>query len=169
MLSVPSFRSGLVFSIKSLILSGFPFLCLAFLLTSFYREIKTIAKPSTSYLNWPRVLLFDLDHKQCKDIIKGWLHCLTSESNGRFLINNILMLGSIWCLITAQIQFFLIKKIKIGLPEHLPTLYSPTSSNISFLPYPPALLRVDAICVSPLTYFQSIRISYVLTSYVIIL
>ena len=28
--------------------------------------------------------------KQCNGIIKGWLHCLTSESKGRFLANNIL-------------------------------------------------------------------------------
>ena len=70
-----------------------------------------------SHSNWPRVLLFDLAHKQCNGIIKGWLHCLTSESKGRFLVNNILF-GSAWCLVMAQIQFSLIKKIKIGHPEH---------------------------------------------------
>ena len=32
----------------------------------------------TSYSNWPSVLLFDLAHKQCSGIIKGWLHFLTS-------------------------------------------------------------------------------------------
>ena len=56
----------------------------------------------TSHSNWPRVLLFDLAHKQCNGIIKEWLHCLTSESNGRFLVNNILMFDS-WCLVMAQI------------------------------------------------------------------
>ena len=49
---------------------------------------------------------FDLAHKQCNDIIKGWLHFLVSESKGRFLANNIL-LGL--CLVMEQIQFSLIK------------------------------------------------------------
>ena len=69
--------------------------------------------------NWKRVLLFDLAHKQCSSIIKGWLHCLTSESIGRFLTNNnILMFDSAWCLFIAQIQLSLIKKIKIGCPKY---------------------------------------------------
>ena len=38
--------------------------------------------------------LFDLAHKQCNGIIKGWFHYLTSESKGRFLFSNILMFGS---------------------------------------------------------------------------
>ena len=59
-----------------------------------------------SHSNQPRVLFFDLAHKQCNGIIKGWLHCLTSESKGRFLVNNILIFGSAWCLVMAQIQFF---------------------------------------------------------------
>ena len=71
-----------------------------------------------SYSNWPRVLLFDLAHKQCNGIIKGWLHYLTSEPKGRFLVNNTLMFGSwylvmagsAWCLVMAQIQFSLLKK-----------------------------------------------------------
>ena len=37
----------------------------------------------------------------------------------------------------AQIQFSLIKKIKIGYPEHSLTPPPPTSDNISFLTYPP--------------------------------
>ena len=45
----------------------------------------------TSHSNWPRVLLFDLAHKQCNGIIKGWLHYLKSESNTRFFVNNISM------------------------------------------------------------------------------
>ena len=28
-------------------------------------------------------------------IIKGWLHCLPPEPKGRFLVNNILMFGSV--------------------------------------------------------------------------
>ena len=54
--------------------------------------------------------LFDLANKQCNGIIKGWLHFLTSESNGRFLVNNILIFGSAWF---NPIQFSLIKKIKV--------------------------------------------------------
>ena len=41
-----------------------------------------------SYSNRALVPLFDLPHKQCNGIIKGWLHCLTSELKGRFLVNN---------------------------------------------------------------------------------
>ena len=47
-----------------------------------------------SNVNLLRVLLFDLTHKKCNGIIKGWLHCLVLESKGRFLVNNILMFGS---------------------------------------------------------------------------
>ena len=53
-------------------------------------EIKTKTKPSTSRSNWPRVILFDLVHKQCNDII---------------LVNNILIFGSIWCLVMMQPNF----------------------------------------------------------------
>ena len=36
--------------------------------------------------NWPRVVLFNLAHKQCSNgTIKGWLHSLTSDSKGNFL------------------------------------------------------------------------------------
>ena len=37
---------------------------------------------------------FDFAHKQYNGIIKEWLHCLTSESKGRFLVNIMLMFGS---------------------------------------------------------------------------
>ena len=63
--------------------------------------------------NWPRVLLFDLAHKQCNDIIKGWLHYLTSESTGRFFVNNV------WLRMSghgANPIFF--NEKKIGRPEH---------------------------------------------------
>ena len=72
-------------------------------------DIKT-KNQVTSHSKWPRVLLFDLAHKQCNRIIKGWLHCLTPESVGKFLVSNILMFDSAWCLWMAQIQFSLIKK-----------------------------------------------------------
>ena len=90
----------------------------------------------TSHSNWPRVLLFDLAHKQSNDIIKGWLHYLTSEPKGRFLVNNILF-GSAWSLVMMQIQFSLIKKSKDWTSRHSLNSQPPTSDNISFLPYPP--------------------------------
>ena len=40
------------------------------------------------------ILLFDLAHKQCNDIINGWLHFLAPESIGKFLVNNILVFNS---------------------------------------------------------------------------
>ena len=44
------------------------------------------------------------------------------------------MFGSVWCLLIAQIQFSLIKKKKIGRPEHSQTPHPPKSDNILFLP-----------------------------------
>ena len=70
-------------------------------------------KTESRHSNWPRALLFDLAHKQSNGIIKGWLHCLTSESKGRFLVNNTLMFGTAWCMVMVQIQFFSIKIKKI--------------------------------------------------------
>ena len=67
-------------------------------------------KRKTNSRHIPRVLLFNLAYKQCNAIIKGWLHCLKSKSNGRF-VNNILF-GSAWCLVMLQIQFSLIEKNK---------------------------------------------------------
>ena len=88
----------------------------------------------TSHSNWRRVLLFDLAHKQCNGIIKGWLHCLRSESKGRFLVNNILVLG-LACLVIALIQFSLIKREnKDWTSRTLANPPPPTSNNISFLP-----------------------------------
>ena len=90
----------------------------------------------TSHSNCTRILLFYLVHKQCNGIVKGLLHCLTSESNGRLPVNNILFFVSVWYLVMAQIQFSLMKKIKIGHPEDSLTPHLPTSNSISFLPYP---------------------------------
>ena len=96
-----------------------------------------------SHSNWPRVLLFDLAHRQCSGIIEGWLHCLKLESKGRFLVNNILMFGSAWCLVMAQIQFSLIKKNKdwtsITLSNSPPPPFPPLHSRAShfYLTYPP--------------------------------
>ena len=55
--------------------------------------------------------------------IKGWLHCLTSESKGRFLLKNILF-GSAWYLVMAQK-----KTVRSEHLLHLP----PPPHNISFL------------------------------------
>ena len=68
----------------------------------------------TWHSNWPRVHLFDLARKHCNFIIKGWLHCLTSESKGRFLVNNVIF-GSAWCVN----PIFFNKKTKIGRPENV--------------------------------------------------
>ena len=77
------------------------------------------------------------------------LHCLTSESKGRFLVNNTLMFGPVFCLVMAQIQLSLIKKIEIGRPEHSlpPTPLHPFLSHFCFMPPPP--FKVDVISVSP--------------------
>ena len=86
-------------------------------------KTKTKQKKVTRHSNSPRVL-FDLVHKQCNGIIKGWLHCLTSELKVRFLVNNTLLA----CLVIAQIQFSLIKQIRTGRPAH--SLQSPFMQSI---------------------------------------
>ena len=49
-------------------------------------------KQVKSHSNWPHILLLELAHTQFSGIMdKGCLHSLTSESEGRFLVNNILM------------------------------------------------------------------------------
>ena len=101
------------------------------------RNKKKKTKQITSYSNWPCVLLFDLAHKQCNGIVKRWFHCISAK--GTFIVNNVLMFGSAWCLVMSHIQLSLIKNIKIGRPKHL--LIPPTSDHISFLlrpPYPPS-------------------------------
>ena len=90
----------------------------------------------------------DLADKQCSCIIKGWSCCQ------RILVNHILMFGLAWCLITAQIQFSLIKKIKIGRTEHLLTPHPlcPTTSYFCLTTLPTSL-KVEVICVSPRIMF----------------
>ena len=95
--------------------------------------------------------MFKLAYKQCSCFIKGWFHCLTSESKGRFLVKNVLMFGSAWCLFMAQIQFSLIKKIKIGRPEHLQ------------MPHPLYLIT-SHFCLTP-TFSQSGRHMWITTPY----
>ena len=106
----------------------------------------------TSHPNWLRVLLFNIAQKQCNGIINRWLHCLTSESKWRFLVNNILMLGSAWSLVMAQIQFSLVKKIKIRLPEHslTPHPLCPITSNFCLTPTPHQPPQSGRhICITP--------------------
>ena len=64
-------------------------------------------------------------------IIKEWLHCMTSESKGQFLVN-------VWFSMMSghgTNPIFFNKKIKIGCPEHLLNP-RPMSDYISFLPCP---------------------------------
>ena len=80
----------------------------------------------TSHSNWPWLLLFNLVHKQCNGIIKGWLHYLTSESKGRFLVNNISMFGSTWCLVIDW-------TFRTLTNPPLPPAHPHTSNNISYM------------------------------------
>ena len=91
---------------------------------------------ATSHSNWPRVLLFNLAHKQWNGIIIGWLYFLIPESIERFLVNNILF-DSACSLAMAQIQFSLTKRIKIGLSTP-PTALRPITSNFGFTPSLPS-------------------------------
>ena len=101
----------------------------------------------TSHLNWPRALLFDLAQKQCTGIIKGWLHCLMSESKGRFLVNNILMLAG-HCLN----PIFFNKKIKIGRPKYSLSPHPSTSITSHFClncpPFPPPPQSGCHMCIT---------------------
>ena len=86
----------------------------------------------TSHSSWLLALLFNLSHKQCNGIIKGWLYCHKPESIERFLADNILMFYSTWSMVMVQILFSLIIKKTIGLAEHsLPPLL--TFNDILFL------------------------------------
>ena len=60
----------------------------------------------TSHSNWPRILLFDLAHKQRNGIIKWWFHCLTSESKERFFVNECVPLT-----ISYHLYFLRISKV----------------------------------------------------------
>ena len=101
------------------------------------------ACPSTSKI-FPPLILSEPPSLQSNGIIKGWFHCLTRASMRRFLVNNILMFDSAWCLVVAQIQFSLIKKrLDVQNSCYTPTPSKHTrlsmSDNISFLPGPPLL------------------------------
>ena len=106
-----------------------------------YERTKSKQKQNqaTWHSNWPRVLLFDLVHKHCNGIMKGWLHRLTSESIGRFLVNNIFFNSA--CLVIAQSNF-----------RTLVTPHSPMSDNIWFLSYPPPPQKEYYMCITPYMY-----------------
>ena len=95
-------------------------------------KTKKKQKKVTLHSNWRRVLLFDLVHRQCNSIIKGWLNCLTSESKWRFLANYIISMMSGQ---SANLVFFN-KKNKNWTSRTLANPPPPTSDNISFLSYP---------------------------------
>ena len=61
-------------------------------------EIKQKQQKKSGHIQTDHSFL-DLAQKQYSDTIKGWLHCLTSESKGIFLASNILLA---WCLAMAQ-------------------------------------------------------------------
>ena len=84
-----------------------------------------------SHSNWPRNLLFDLADKQCYGINKEWLHCLTPESVGRFLVNNILCLTQhdVWS--CRKSNFFFIKKDKDWASRTLAITAPPTHRAIT--------------------------------------
>ena len=56
--------------------------------------MKTKRKPSHVIFKFQRSIVPFSPQTECNGIIKGWLHRLTSGSQGRFLVNNILMFDS---------------------------------------------------------------------------
>ena len=106
----------------------------------------------TSHSNSSSVLLFDLAHKQYNGVIKGWLHCLMSESKGRFLVNTTLMFGSAWYLVMSQIKFFFLKKNKDWMSRTLATTH-PLGPIIShFCLTPTSTLHPQSerhMCITP--------------------
>ena len=215
MLSGFSFRSAFIFSINSLILSGFPLTSFYFTETSLFADLVTFTEEilngklrllcsvttflqsicfncttwkrkqttkqqphracertkskqkqnqAMSHSNSPRVLLFDLAHKQYNSVIKRQLHCLMSESKGTFLLKIYI---NVWLSKMSGHgvnSIFFNKKNKdwtygtlANPPTTPPLLILPPSDSISFLPQPPIpppphqLSReVDVICVSRL-------------------
>ena len=74
--------------------------------------------------------------QKCNAIIKGWLHFLTSEAKGRFLVNNILLAC---CLVMVQIQFSLITRNKDWMfrtPDNPPPPLHPITFHF-YLTLPP--------------------------------
>ena len=99
-------------------------------------------------------------------IIKGWFCCLKSEWKRRFLVNNILMFGSAWCLVMAQIQFSLTKKIKDWTSRTLTIPHSLLQITSRFY-LTPLFPKVDTICVSPLDfYLQMAKIKLIINRFI---
>ena len=93
-----------------------------------------------------------------------WMASLSDiiESKGRFLVNNILMSGSA-CLVMAQIQFSLIKKIKVGRPEHslTPTRLRLLTSHFCLnSPQSGRHMWITPNCFSRISFQESIKLQY---------
>ena len=119
-------------------------------------EIKTKQNRVTSHSKWLCVLLFDLAHHQCKGIIKGWFHCLTSESKGRFLVKNIRLSQYVvwsWCksnFLWLKNKDWTLRTLALPLP-----------------PPPPPSLSVDVLCVSITPLEDSSVYKYILPSIIL--
>ena len=92
----------------------------------------------TSHSNWPRVLLFNLGHRRCNGIMKGWLYWVKRKVSCQYYIN-------VWLSYSANPIFFNNKKKN----WKSKTLANPPPPNIWFSLYPPPLPKVDIIYVSP--------------------
>ena len=96
------------------------------------------------------ILLFNLAHKQCNDIIKGWRHCLTSQSKGRFFVNNVINVCRRVMSGHGANSIFFNKKNKNWTSRTLATPHlplRPITSHFCLTP-PPIPIKVDVICLS---------------------
>ena len=106
--------------------------------------------------NWPRVVLFHLAHKQWNGIIKGWLHCLTSDSKERFKEYYF----NVWFSMSGHDTnpIFFNKKIKIGRPINSLNPHPLASDNMSFLPYSfHPLSKWTSYVYHPCSYYSSMQ------------
>ena len=132
-----------------------------------YERMKSKQKQNQviSHSNWPHVFLFNLAYKQCSGIFEVWLCCLSSESKRRFLVNDILIIN-VWLSMMfghGANPVFFDKRIKDWTSRTLvnPThpLHPVTSSGNILHPF--TLLKVDVICVSPLTVNSFLLLYYI--------
>ena len=104
----------------------------------------------TPHSSWLLALLFDLSHKQCNGIIKGWLYCHKPESIERFLADNIFMFYSAWSLVMLQILFSLIIKRNYCTCGTFTTPIPYVQWHLIFVLTPPPV-KMDAIFVLTLS------------------
>ena len=99
--------------------------------------------------------------KQCNGILRRLLHRLTLELIGRFLVNYMLIFDSGWCLVSAQIQFSLLKNkdwtCKTLAPHPAPP-YIRWYLIFVLTPHPHLNLKMDLICVSHLNNICWLRV-----------